>query len=115
MKLVNTLYPIVGQGVEGMARVDVDLGTREYAIHIGSGVLQNLANAMQTLPTGRRLLLVTNPVVQKLFGKTLQDAFEGVGYEVIVTDHSGAGGEGFLHDLFQKIGVLVLLQFIQVV
>lgn len=67
-----------------MARVDVDLGTREYAIHIGSGVLQNLANAMQTLPTGRRLLLITNPVVQKLFGKTLQDALEGVGYEVIV-------------------------------
>ena len=70
-----------------MARVDVDLGTREYAIHIGSGVLQNLANAMQTLPTGRRLLLVTNPVVQKLFGKTLQDAFEGVGYEAVSYTH----------------------------
>lgn len=58
-----------------MSVLNVDLGTRSYPIHIGSGVLGRVPDQLSF----KRVAIVTNEVVAPLYLEKLQDSFEKAG------------------------------------
>src|SRR5512144_845623 len=54
-------------------RIDVNLGTRSYPIHIGAGVMENAAELVKAIPA-RDVLLVTNTTVGPLYAARLTTA-----------------------------------------
>jgi len=55
-----------------MDRLKVDLGARSYEIVIGSGVLKDLGVLLRSLGQASRIMLVTNPTVNDLYGEQLR-------------------------------------------
>jgi 3-dehydroquinate synthase len=56
-----------------LQRIDVNLGTRSYPIHIGAGVMENAAELANAIPA-RDVLLVTNTTVGPLYAGKLTTA-----------------------------------------
>lgn len=54
-----------------MEKVRVDLGPRSYDICIGSAILGELKEHIRTLPAGRKVGIVTNPVLRRLYGEKI--------------------------------------------
>lgn len=69
-----------------MEKVNVDLGAKSYKIHIGENILPTLGKNLKNLVPGERLLLVTNPAVHELYGKTAVNSLEQAGYAVTVCE-----------------------------
>ncbi len=69
-----------------MRKVRVELGKNSYEIHIGSGILLALGQELRKLGFGGRLVIITNPVIQKLHGETLRQNLQNDGFDVTVLE-----------------------------
>ena len=65
-----------------MPIVNVSLGDRSYDIEIGAS-LDRAGERLQGLGFGRKMALVTNPTVKKLYGSRLVDSLKAAGFLVL--------------------------------
>jgi len=65
-----------------MQQVTVELGDRSYPIQVGVGLLENNP-ALSTLARGRQVAIVTDSVVDALFGDTLNATLTPVAHQLI--------------------------------
>ncbi len=68
-----------------MRTVKVDLGDRSYDIEIGAD-LGTAGERLKGLGLGRKMALVTNPVVKKLYGQRVIDSLKDAGFLVMSID-----------------------------
>ncbi len=73
-----------------MRKVRVELQQRSYEICIGHNILSGLARHLKGLPVGRRGAIITNPVLNQLYGESLRSHLSDEGY-VITTIELPAG------------------------
>ncbi|MDH3256082.1 MAG: 3-dehydroquinate synthase [Nitrospinota bacterium] len=66
-----------------MKKLRIDLADRSYDILIGRNLLPHVGGHLSHLKSVRRALVVTNPVVNKLYGKVLSEGLQSAG---LVTD-----------------------------
>lgn len=69
--------------------VPVRLGDRSYHIHIGSDLLKGLGTLSAELPLTRRAVIVTNPVVNRLYGARVAASLRQVGFSVAIVEVPG--------------------------
>ena len=65
-----------------MKRVKVKLGSKSYNIHIGSGMLSQAGHWLRELGFAGKLVVITNPIVESLYGETLQQGLTQDGFTV---------------------------------
>jgi 3-dehydroquinate synthase len=65
--------------------VKVSLGDRSYDIEIGS-VLGEAGARLRNLELGKKIALVTNPTIKKLYGQMLVDSLKEAGFAVMSID-----------------------------
>jgi 3-dehydroquinate synthase len=65
-----------------MKKLSIDLADRSYDILIGRNFLSRLGDHLSHLKTARRALVVTNPVINKLYGKILSEGLQSAGLNV---------------------------------
>lgn len=65
-----------------MREVTINLGQRTYRIAIGSGILDQAGELLARLPVGKKVLLVTNPVVAGLYGERVAESLGRSGFKV---------------------------------
>jgi 3-dehydroquinate synthase len=86
------------------ATVMVNLGERSYPINIGAGTLERLGPRLQELKLGRRIAVVTNPVVSRFYRDPLTRSLEAAGFETTVLqvpdgeEHKNMAWLAFLYD-----------------
>ena len=71
------------------ATVPVTLGSRSYQICIGGGLLQGLGELCAQLPLTRRAAIVTNPVVNRLYGAKVSASLRRAGFQVTTIEVPG--------------------------
>jgi len=65
-----------------MKSVNVRLGDRSYDILIGTGLLEQAGRLLKDYGFNDRLIIITNPVVQELYGNTLRERLSADGFRV---------------------------------
>ncbi|MCK9420144.1 MAG: 3-dehydroquinate synthase [Nitrospirae bacterium] len=65
-----------------MHTVNVGLGDRSYDIEIGAN-LEKTGERLTGLGFGRKMALITNPTVKKLYGQRVVDSLKGAGFMVM--------------------------------
>ena len=65
-----------------MHTVNVSLGDRSYDIEIGAS-LEKTGERLKGLGFGRKMALVTNPTVKKLYGRRVVDSLKAAGFMVM--------------------------------
>lgn len=66
-----------------MKRVKVRLGSNSYEIHIGSGILIQTGHQLKENGFTGNLVIITNPIVKRLYGDTLKQNLARDGFRVI--------------------------------
>ena len=66
-----------------MKRVKVRLGSNSYEIHIGSGILIQTGHQLKENGFTGNLVIITNPIVKRLYGDTLKENLARDGFRVI--------------------------------
>ncbi len=66
--------------VHSANRVPVTLADRSYEIVIQSGILKNIGNVLQEVECSGRVVIVTNPIVKKLYGREVHRALTQTGF-----------------------------------
>src|SRR5574337_340796 len=72
--------------MKSAARVPVTLGRRIYQIVVGTGLLKQLSALSGDLLLSRRTMIVTNPVVGRLYGTTVATSLRRAGFQVAITE-----------------------------
>jgi 3-dehydroquinate synthase len=70
-------------------RVPVSLGDRSYDILIQSGILRQIGQVLQDMGCSGRVAIITNPIVEKLYGRVVRRALSQAGFSpfiIIVPD-----------------------------
>ncbi len=67
-----------------MRKVKVRLGGNSYQIHIGSGIFPRLGYWLKQNWATDKLVIITHPLVKKLYGDALQENFTREGFRVII-------------------------------
>ena len=67
-----------------MKDIQVNLGDRSYRAVVGAGMLRETGKHLKALGFDRRLVVITNPVVQALYGDSLKESLVADGFEVYV-------------------------------
>ncbi|MBZ0169203.1 3-dehydroquinate synthase [Candidatus Methylomirabilis lanthanidiphila] len=67
--------------METGVRVPVALGSRSYQIVVGSGVLKQVGALCGELLPSRRVMIVTNPVINRLYGTTVSTSLRKAGFQ----------------------------------
>ncbi|HSW57858.1 MAG TPA: 3-dehydroquinate synthase [Dehalococcoidales bacterium] len=67
-----------------MTTIPVKLKENNYEIQIGSGLLNNLAGSLVEMGFGHKAVVVTNPVVRRLYGDRLKDQLTAAGMETLM-------------------------------
>jgi 3-dehydroquinate synthase len=67
-----------------MKRVKVSLGSDSYHIHIGSGILDQAGQQLKEEGFSDSLVIITNPVVEGLYGDALKQNLTREGFKVTV-------------------------------
>ena len=65
-----------------MKTVQVSLDSGTYEIHIGPGLLEKVGQRLTEIGTSGKLVIITNPVVKKLYGQSLQQSLARSGFQV---------------------------------
>ncbi len=65
-----------------MKKLRIDLADRSYDILIGRNFLSSLGDHLSLLKSSRRALVVTNPVINKLYGKVLSEGLNSAGLAI---------------------------------
>ena len=66
-----------------MKNVKVSVGSSSYEVHIGSGLLARTGRWLKEAGFSGRLVIITDPVVNKLYGEALGKELTGAGFKVI--------------------------------
>jgi len=72
-----------------LATVPVALGSRSYQICIGSGLVRGLGGLCAQLPLTRRAVIVTNPVINRLYGAQALASLRRAGFQVATIEVPG--------------------------
>ncbi|MFC2018777.1 3-dehydroquinate synthase [Chloroflexota bacterium] len=101
-----------------MKKVKVNLGLDSYEVRIGAGALARAGNFLSEIGLTGRLVIITNPVVDGLYGKALRGKLAGEGFEVAVVlvpdgeEHKSLETAGRLYheltDLYAERGTPIL-------
>ena len=67
-----------------MRRIRVELASRSYDILIGSGLLKQAGQWLKEIGFSDKLVIITNPVVEGLYGNSLKESLLGDGFRVAV-------------------------------
>ena len=59
-----------------MKKIDVRLGQNSYSVHIGSGILSQTGQRLKELGYNDKAVIITNPVVKKLYGTRLKQCLD---------------------------------------
>jgi len=65
-----------------MRKVKIRLGGSCYEVHIGSGLLARVGRRLKEEGFARKLVIITDEVVQGLYGDALENGLAGEGFEV---------------------------------
>ena len=65
-----------------MKKLRIDLADRSYDILIGRNLLPSVGDHLVHRERTRRALVVTNPVINKLYGKSLSKGLQNAGLEI---------------------------------
>jgi len=66
-----------------MKRIRVELGRNSYEVHIGSGLLTQTGHWLKESGVSGKLVIITDPVVNKLYGNSLSKRLIDDGFEVV--------------------------------
>ena len=69
-----------------MKKIDVKLGQNGYSVHIGSGILSQTGQRLKELGYGDKAVIITNPVVKKLYGTQLKQCLVDAGLKTAVLE-----------------------------
>jgi len=69
-----------------MRKVKVRLNTSSYEIHIGSGVLRHTGHQLKENGFSGKVVIITNPIVKKLYGNALKQSLTRDGFKVITLE-----------------------------
>lgn len=75
---------VSGSGEE--RQVVVQLGPRSYVIHVGAGTIETLGARMSELGLGKRVAIVTNPSVDRLYGARVRRSLEAAGFSAVTVE-----------------------------
>jgi 3-dehydroquinate synthase len=75
------------------ATIPVLLGSRSYRILIGHGLLRALGDRCAELPLTRRAMVVTNPAVNRLYGRAVSTSLRRAGFHTSVLEVPGGERE----------------------
>ncbi len=67
-----------------MRKVQVRLGSNSYNIHIGSGLLMQTGHLLKENGFTGKLVIITNPIVKRLYGSALKQNLAKEGFKVTV-------------------------------
>ncbi|MCK8826644.1 3-dehydroquinate synthase [Natroniella acetigena] len=67
-----------------MEEVKVDLGVRSYQIKVGEDLLKDIGTYLTELEIGSKVLIITNDLVDSLYGQEVKDSLKEVGFTVEV-------------------------------
>jgi len=67
-----------------MREVKVRLGSNSYNIYIGSGLLTQTARWLKESGFAGKLVIITNPIVKRLYGNALKQSLAREGFKVAV-------------------------------
>ncbi|MHB8157377.1 MAG: 3-dehydroquinate synthase [Desulfocucumaceae bacterium] len=67
-----------------MGKVFIDLGARSYIIHIGHGIFESLGEIVRGHFQAEKIMVVTNPTVERLYGRAVVGQLERAGFSVKV-------------------------------
>ena len=69
-----------------MKNVTVRLGQNSYNINIGSGILSRTGSKIKELGLKDKAVIITNPVVNKLYGNIVRQSLIDAGYKIAVLE-----------------------------
>ena len=69
-----------------MKIIDVRLGQNNYKINIGSGILNQTGQRLKELGLRDKAVIITNPVVKKLYGTRLKQCLVDAGYKTTLLE-----------------------------
>jgi 3-dehydroquinate synthase len=69
-----------------MKKIDVRLGQNSYSIYIGAGILVQTGQKCKELGLKDKAVIITNPVVNRLYGKTVEKSLMEAGFQVTVLE-----------------------------
>ena len=69
-----------------MEKIDVRLGQNSYSIYIGSGILSQTVLRLKELGLNDKAVIVTNPVVKRLYGNLLRQSLIDAGYKTTILE-----------------------------
>jgi 3-dehydroquinate synthase len=69
-----------------MRTIEVRLGQNNYSINIGSGILSQTGQMLQELGLSNKAVIITNPVVKKLYGILLQQSLTESGFKTVILE-----------------------------
>lgn len=67
-----------------MKKVKVRLGSNSYEVHIGPGMLGHAGRQLKENGFTGKLIIITSPIVKKLYGDALEQNLIGEGFKVVV-------------------------------
>jgi 3-dehydroquinate synthase len=67
-----------------MKKIDVRLGQNSYSVHIGAGILSQTGQRLKELGYIDKAVIITNPVVKKLYGVRLKQCLVDAGYKTTI-------------------------------
>lgn len=85
-----------------MGKIDVRLGANSYSVYIGSGILKQTALKLKELGLNDKAIIITNPVVQRLYGDNLRQYLTDAGFNTIILEVP----EGEEHKSLESAGKL---------
>ncbi len=69
-----------------MKEVRVRLGSNSYNIHIGPGLLMQTGARLEEIGLSDKLVIITDPTVQNLYGNTLKQSLTSSGFKVLILE-----------------------------
>ena len=70
------------RGTNMIFKVRVKLKNDPYTIAIGHGILEDLPSHIRALDLGKDALIITHPLIERLYGVKLSAALKKAGYTV---------------------------------
>lgn len=89
-----------------MKKIPLALKENAYSIIVGKNIFSKLGSQIKTLKIGRDAVIVTNPVVKKLYGRVVEASLKKSGFSVkffIVPDGEQSKSAAVAFDLIEKI------------
>jgi len=69
-----------------MEKMKISLGEQSYYIYLGSNILANLGETLASYPVNKQILLITNALVNNLYGSVVKKSLEEAGFQVRVSE-----------------------------